>query len=386
VAIAESLNVCVDTVRAWRRRFAVDRLEGLRDRRRSGWPRVHDAAERAAVVALACALPAEQDMPLSRWSCPEMARELAARCHLRVSASSVRRWLAADALKPWHHRSWISIRDPDFEAKAARALDPVRRPVEGPTAGPERAKWCPRTTSPTPNNPRPTRRVRGPLQPDPAPRSVRRRRPGFQSGSPCSPLHGSGQRLGRGAPASARRRSSQVGSCLACRSPCTPDGRRSPLEFAVVWPRSQLGGHGSAGGADRGRVRPTQRLRQRPVAHRSGPQSLRSAGAPRDPSSACCRRSPRTDDRAPGGSDVHRVVATDAWSREPFRHNASTNRATAGRWFRRDATGAQQPCHGHPFGGGTVALAGARRSTFLDKSEPDLTGIRPRAKVGELPR
>jgi len=35
----------------------------------------------------------------------------------------VRRWLAADALKPWQHRSWISIRDPDFAVKAARVLD-----------------------------------------------------------------------------------------------------------------------------------------------------------------------------------------------------------------------------------------------------------------------
>ena len=34
-----------------------------------------------------------------------------------------RRWLAADALKPWQHRSWISVRDPAFAAKAARVLD-----------------------------------------------------------------------------------------------------------------------------------------------------------------------------------------------------------------------------------------------------------------------
>jgi transposase len=112
-AIAESANVCVDTVRTWRRRFAAERLKGLQDRPRSGRPRVHGPAVRAEVVAMACALPAEQDVPLSRWSSPEIARELAARCQVAVSASSVRRWLAADALKPWQHRSWISIRDPD---------------------------------------------------------------------------------------------------------------------------------------------------------------------------------------------------------------------------------------------------------------------------------
>jgi hypothetical protein len=46
--------------------------------------------------------------------------ELAARCQIAVSASTIRRWLADDALKPWQHRSWISVRDPEFAAKAAR--------------------------------------------------------------------------------------------------------------------------------------------------------------------------------------------------------------------------------------------------------------------------
>ncbi|WP_241267489.1 hypothetical protein [Streptomyces scabichelini] len=32
----------------------------------------------------------------------------------------MRRRLREDVLKPWQHRSWISIRDPDFRAKARR--------------------------------------------------------------------------------------------------------------------------------------------------------------------------------------------------------------------------------------------------------------------------
>jgi hypothetical protein len=39
-----------------------------------------------------------------------------------VSASTVRRWLAQDAIKPWRYRSWIVPRDPDFAVKAARVL------------------------------------------------------------------------------------------------------------------------------------------------------------------------------------------------------------------------------------------------------------------------
>jgi transposase len=140
--IARSRNVCVDTVRTWRRRFAVERLNGLTDRPRSGRPPVHGPVVRAEVVALACALPAEHDVPLSRWSCPEIARELGIRCQVSASASSVRRWLAADALKPWQHRSWISIRDPDFAVKAARVLDLYAGIWDGQPLGPNDVVIC----------------------------------------------------------------------------------------------------------------------------------------------------------------------------------------------------------------------------------------------------
>ena len=52
-----------------------------------------------------------------------------------MSASTVRRWLAADALKPWQHRSWIFPRDPDFAVKAARVLDLYARVFDGEPLG-----------------------------------------------------------------------------------------------------------------------------------------------------------------------------------------------------------------------------------------------------------
>jgi transposase len=121
--IAAELGICIDTVRKWRRRFAIGRLPGLADAPRSGRPPAFTAADRAEVIALACTLPAESGVPLSKWSGPDLARELAARCQIAASASTIRRWLAGDALKPWQHRSWISVRDPEFAAKAARVLD-----------------------------------------------------------------------------------------------------------------------------------------------------------------------------------------------------------------------------------------------------------------------
>ncbi len=52
-----------------------------------------------------------------------------------ISASTVRRWLSADAFKPWQHRSWIFPRDPQFEVKAARVLDLYARQWQGRPLG-----------------------------------------------------------------------------------------------------------------------------------------------------------------------------------------------------------------------------------------------------------
>jgi Homeodomain-like domain len=107
-------------------------MKGLADRPRSGRPPVFAATVVAGVKALACALPAEQGLPLSRWSCQELADKAIARGITdTVSGSTVRRWLAADAIKPWRHRSWIFPRDPDFAAKAERLLDLYDRVWEG---------------------------------------------------------------------------------------------------------------------------------------------------------------------------------------------------------------------------------------------------------------
>lgn len=122
--IAAELHVAVDTVRTWRGRFAAEGLAGLVDRPRSGRPSRFSAVQVALVKSLACQLPADVGAPLARWSCPELAREAVTQgVTERISASTVRRWLAADAIKPWQFRSWLFPRDPDFAIKAERVLD-----------------------------------------------------------------------------------------------------------------------------------------------------------------------------------------------------------------------------------------------------------------------
>jgi Homeodomain-like domain len=136
--IAARQRVHVDTVRYWRGRYADEGLPGLADRQRSGRPARFTPVQVAEVKALACQLPAEAEVPLSRWSCPDLAHEVVARGLVpAISASTIRRILAADTLKPWQHQSWIFIRDPDFAAKATRVLDLYARTYQGIPLGPD---------------------------------------------------------------------------------------------------------------------------------------------------------------------------------------------------------------------------------------------------------
>ncbi|GAA2261266.1 MULTISPECIES: helix-turn-helix domain-containing protein [Kitasatospora] len=134
--IAVEAGVHVVTVRIWRGRFADLGLRGPLDRQRTGRPPVFTPLQAVQVKALACRLPAETGAPLSRWSCPELARAAMSRgIAASVSASTVRRWLDQDAIKPWQHRSWIFITDPDFHPKAARVLDLYARSCDGEPIG-----------------------------------------------------------------------------------------------------------------------------------------------------------------------------------------------------------------------------------------------------------
>lgn len=78
----------------------------------------------AEVKALACELPTQKGVPLSRFSSTEIAREAVQRGIVEsISGVTVWRWLSADAIRPWNYRSWIFPRDPRFREKAGRVLD-----------------------------------------------------------------------------------------------------------------------------------------------------------------------------------------------------------------------------------------------------------------------
>ncbi len=74
--------------------------------------------------ALACELPTQRDQPLSRYSTADLTRLIAAHPDAPpMSASTIWRILASDALKPWQHQHWLYPRDPRFAEKAGRVLD-----------------------------------------------------------------------------------------------------------------------------------------------------------------------------------------------------------------------------------------------------------------------
>ncbi|MGH3469556.1 MAG: IS630 family transposase [Thermocrispum sp.] len=80
------------------------------------------------IKALACELPAASGRPLARWQCADLARAAVEQGIVAsISDTTIWRWLSADAIKPWQHRSWIFPRDPDFAAKAGRVLDLYHR-------------------------------------------------------------------------------------------------------------------------------------------------------------------------------------------------------------------------------------------------------------------
>jgi hypothetical protein len=84
------------------------------------------------VKALACELPHNLGLPLSRLSIEEIRQHVISQGLVaEISGATLWRWLSGDALRPWQHRSWIFPRDPSFAQKAGPILDLYERVWEG---------------------------------------------------------------------------------------------------------------------------------------------------------------------------------------------------------------------------------------------------------------
>ena len=112
----------------------------------TGWRTAPDGVARLSfpplveveVKALACELPRQSGVPLSRFSSGEIAREVVDRgIAATISDATVWRWLSGDAIRPWQHRSWIFPRDPAFQEKAGPILDLYQGIWCGKALGPD---------------------------------------------------------------------------------------------------------------------------------------------------------------------------------------------------------------------------------------------------------
>jgi len=132
--IARRLNSRREIVSKWRKRFFEERLSGVEQRERSGRGPVFPPELVVAVKAIACELPRQLGLPLSRLQVPDIKAAVLARGLVAsISGSTIWRWLSEDAIRPGRHRSWIFPRDPNF-AESWPSARPVRSEVQRPAA------------------------------------------------------------------------------------------------------------------------------------------------------------------------------------------------------------------------------------------------------------
>ena len=105
--IATALQVPEVTVGKWRRCFASQGLDGLRDAARSGRPPKHSQEILQKVQRRVC----QQPKHYSRWSVRTLATDLG------LPSSTVHQMLVASGLQPHRVRTFTFSPDPDFEAK-----------------------------------------------------------------------------------------------------------------------------------------------------------------------------------------------------------------------------------------------------------------------------
>ena len=118
--IAVALDIPEVTVGKWRRAFAGEGLEGLRDAARSGRPPKHDAEVWHRVQTLACQQPEAQ----GRWTVRTLARQLG------LPHSTVHQILRASNLPLHRIRTFTFSPDPDFESKLLDIVGLYMNPPE----------------------------------------------------------------------------------------------------------------------------------------------------------------------------------------------------------------------------------------------------------------
>jgi transposase len=132
-AVAQAVGVQRTVVRQWVKRFVAQRVDGLVDAPGRGAKGGFPPEVAIHLVRLACERPDLLSRRLSQWDGPELARQLIAEGNVAdISASTVRRILAAHQLKPWRHHRWLHPkhpRDAACYATITQLIDLYTRPL-----------------------------------------------------------------------------------------------------------------------------------------------------------------------------------------------------------------------------------------------------------------
>ena len=122
VEVAKMLKTRSARVSKWRRRFASQRLEGLRDADRTGRPATYDETTVKRVMAL---LDEPPPAGYGKWSGPLVAQALG-----DVSDAQIWRILREYQISLMRKRSWCISTDPEFGPKAADIVGLYLNPPE----------------------------------------------------------------------------------------------------------------------------------------------------------------------------------------------------------------------------------------------------------------
>lgn len=121
--IAQAVGCSQTMVKKWRQRW-IKGDTSLQDSPRSGAPRWFSPIQRAEVTALACSRPSDHGQVWQRWSSEKLAQVTVQEGKVDwICASTIRRWLRADKIKPWRYHPWQKPSDPQFVEKGAPVME-----------------------------------------------------------------------------------------------------------------------------------------------------------------------------------------------------------------------------------------------------------------------
>ncbi len=124
--IARRLHIESDTVCLWRKRFAKQRLSGLRDMEKSGRPYIYTPEDRLKVINIACQKPPT----VTHWTVRDLTKEINKQSKKKMSHMTIHRILKSTDLKPHQYEMWCNSQNPDFEAKQIDIIGLYLNPPE----------------------------------------------------------------------------------------------------------------------------------------------------------------------------------------------------------------------------------------------------------------